>query len=78
LHSKQKLFARGVINPQNGHILCRRTSWACSLKMPNSFLRKFIGSAIPCEEEEERASSKFTFLAIFLQLSARFDPQNYG
>ena len=68
-----------MINPQNGHILCGRTSSACSLKMPNSFLRKFIRSGIPCEEEEERVPSKFTFLASLLVTLCviRFRSKNY-
>jgi len=36
-HSRQTRLARGVIIPQNGHILCNRTSWLCGLKTVTIF-----------------------------------------
>jgi hypothetical protein len=43
-HSRQNALERGVINPQNGHILCVRTSPACGVMIlrsaPNRSARK--------------------------------------
>jgi hypothetical protein len=36
-HSRQNVFRRGVINPQNGHILCDRTSRARGVNIASSF-----------------------------------------
>lgn len=36
-HSRQTRLARGVISPQNGHILCDRTSWICGLSLASNF-----------------------------------------
>ena len=38
-HSRQTRLARGVISPQNGHILCNRTSWVRGRKIANNFPR---------------------------------------
>ena len=53
-HSRQHLFWRGVINPQNGHILCALKVWPSGLgvarelinksAMKASFLRKGLSS----------------------------------
>ena len=53
-HSRQHLFWRGVINPQNGHILCNLKFWFSGLgvarelinksAMKASFLRKRLSS----------------------------------
>jgi hypothetical protein len=53
-HSRQHLFWRGVINPQNGHILCNLKFWFSALgvarelinksAMKASFLRKELSS----------------------------------
>jgi len=40
-HSRQTRLARGVISPQNGHILCERTSSACGLNNVSNVLRNF-------------------------------------
>jgi hypothetical protein len=39
-HSRQDGFDRGVINPQNGHILCDRTSRACGASTASGFRNK--------------------------------------
>jgi len=41
-HSKQTRLARGVISPQNGHILCNRTSLARGRKVASSFPRNSL------------------------------------
>jgi len=38
-HSRQTRLARGVISPQNGHILCDRTSWVRGRKLASNFPR---------------------------------------
>jgi hypothetical protein len=38
-HSRQTRLARGVISPQNGHILCDRTSWPRGRKVASNFPR---------------------------------------
>ena len=38
-HSRQTRLARGVISPQNGHILCDRTSWTCGLNIASNVPR---------------------------------------
>jgi hypothetical protein len=44
-HSRQNRLARGVISPQNGHILCDRTSGVRDLKIATSFPRNSLMEA---------------------------------
>src|SRR5579862_7243828 len=37
-HSKQNALCRGVINPQNGHILCNRTSVRFGTRIADTLL----------------------------------------
>ena len=39
-HSRQNRLARGVIRPQNGHILCDWNCWDCGLNIVSSFGKK--------------------------------------
>ncbi len=39
-HSKQSRLARGVINPQNGHILCDPTCWAWGASVDRNLLNR--------------------------------------
>jgi hypothetical protein len=41
-HSRQDDLRQGVINPQNGHILCNRTSCACGVSVSSSFPKKLV------------------------------------
>ncbi len=38
-HSRQTRLALGVISPQNGHIICTRTSWTRGLSVPSALAR---------------------------------------
>jgi hypothetical protein len=44
-HSRQTRLARGVISPQNGHILCDRTSSLRGLKIASNVPRNFRAEA---------------------------------
>ncbi len=39
-HSRQNRLARGVISPQNGHILCDWNCWDCGLNNASNFGKK--------------------------------------
>jgi len=39
-HSRQNRLARGVINPQNGHILCDWNCWASGMSSVRSHAKK--------------------------------------
>jgi hypothetical protein len=55
-HSRQTLLARGVISPQNGHILCDRTSWVCGLSVASKARKKSRNEA-SCRRKEGRYGS---------------------
>jgi len=59
-HSRQKRLARGVINPQNGHILCSRTSWTWGFIIFNSFPRRSNAEASRLPREGRYGSIDFT------------------
>jgi hypothetical protein len=62
-HSRQTRLARGVIRPQNGQILCDRTSWTCGLNVANNVARNCHADARRRRDGRYR-SINFTFAGI--------------
>ena len=54
-HSRQDLFWRGVINPQNGHILCNLKFWFSGLGVARKLINK---SAMKASFLRRRLSSR--------------------
>jgi len=60
-HSRQTRLTRGVISPQNGHILCDRTSWIRGLNLDSNFRRDSRAEASRRRKEGRYCSINFTF-----------------
>jgi hypothetical protein len=63
-HSRQTRLARGVISPQNGHILCNRTSWICGLSLDSNSRRDSRTEASRRRREGRYCSINFTFAGL--------------
>jgi len=63
-HSRQTRLARGVISPQDGHILCGRTSWTSGLTIASSLPRNSRAEASRRRRVGRYGSINFTFAGI--------------
>lgn len=61
-HSKQFAFNRGVINPQDGHILCGRNPVICGVSLRIQWASRIVRSTINKPKEILVAFIKATFL----------------
>jgi len=67
-HSKQDILARDVINPQNGHILCDRTSRARGISPATSFLNRSLAKASRLRTRARRKTGFINPPSLFLPL----------
>jgi len=61
-HSKQLGFSRGVINPQDGHILCDRTPATCGFTLRIQWSSRIVKRTISRPKEILVAFIKATLL----------------
>lgn len=62
-----------MINPQNGHIICSRTSWTRGLIIRKSFLRESQADARRLRADGRNGSIDFTFYESFLLILTHMD-----
>jgi len=63
-HSRQTRLARGVISPQDGHILCGRGSWTSGFTIASSLPRNSRAEASRRRRVGRYGSINFTFAGI--------------
>jgi hypothetical protein len=66
-HSRQTCLIRGVISPQNGHILCDRTSWIRGLNLDSNFRRDSRAEASRRRREGRYCSINFTLPVLLIE-----------
>ena len=66
-HSRQTRLARGVISPQNGHILCDRISCLWGLTIANNVPRNSRADVNRRRREGRYGSINFTFTGLFAE-----------